>query len=216
MEKTDKPLSDLRVDYTRETLDKCDVAGDPISQFEKWFAEACAARLAEPNAMILATADASGRPSTRTVLLKGIDARGFSFFTNYESQKAAEIAAQSSVAATILWLELQRQVNIRGRTERTSRDESEAYFRLRPYRSQIAAHASQQSAVIPSRGWLENRFEELTRQFPEGQVPLPKNWGGYRIIPEAVEFWQGRPSRLHDRLRYVREDSAWRIERLSP
>jgi pyridoxamine 5'-phosphate oxidase len=209
-------IADLRIEYSLASLDEKDVAPDPILQFEKWFAEAQAAQLLEPNAMVLATVDAGGWPSTRAILLKGIDSRGLAFFTNYESAKGIDMESCPHVAATFLWLELQRQVNIRGTVERTSREEAEEYFSSRPYRSQLSAHASRQSAVIPNRAWLETRVAEMERRYPEAAVPLPAHWGGYRIIPHAIEFWQGRQSRLHDRIRYTRADDSWRVERLSP
>jgi len=164
--------------------------------------------------------NAAGQPSSRTLLLKGIDGRGFTFFTNYESQKGKELAENPRAAITFLWKELERQVNIRGIIEKTAADESDAYFRIRPYASQLGAHASTQSAVIHNRHWLEERFAELQKQYPEGsEVPRPEHWGGYRLIPDTVEFWQGRPSRLHDRIVYQREpakESGWSLWRLSP
>ena len=210
-------LADLRVDYALAVLDERDVAPDPLAQFHKWFAEARGAQLTEPNAMVLATVDADGRPSTRTVLLKALDATGFTFFTNYGSHKGRDMAANAEVAATFPWLDLQRQVHVYGRCEKATLDESEAYFQTRPYLSQLGAHVSEQSAVIPSRMWLEERMAEVAARFPEGRVPIPPNWGGYRIVPRVIEFWQGRRSRLHDRVRYTRDaDDAWKIERLSP
>jgi pyridoxamine 5'-phosphate oxidase len=216
MESPSKSLADLRVEYSRAVLDENVVAPDPIVQFEKWFADARSAQVPEPNAMVLATCALGHGPSTRTVLLKGLDDGRFVFFTNYESEKAAAMAACPQVAATFLWLELQRQVNIRGTVERTSREVAAAYFTTRPHESQLGAHASNQSAVIPNRAWLETRFAEAAKRFPPGTVPLPPNWGGFRIVPSVIEFWQGRPSRLHDRIRYTRHATSWRIERLAP
>jgi pyridoxamine 5'-phosphate oxidase len=215
---TPPSIADLRQDYTLASLLEKDAPADPLAFFSQWFEDARRADIIEPNAMTLATLSADQQLTTRTVLLKGLDATGFVFYTNYESTKASAIEQHPQVAVTFLWKEIQRQVNLTGRVERVSREESDAYFHTRPYRSQLGAHTSCQSQVIPDRAWLEERFAELEARFPEGQVPLPENWGGYRIIPQSLEFWQGRRSRLHDRLRYRRAASAepWIIERLSP
>ena len=209
-------LAELRQEYTLAGLNESDLAPDPFAQFQKWLADAMAAQLAEPNAMVLATVAPDGQPSTRTVLLKALDARGFSFFTNYESRKARELAENPRASLTFPWHALERQVNIEGRVSKLPRAEAEAYFKLRPRGSRLGAWASSQSQVIHGRGPLEARMKELEAQYPE-EIPLPPNWGGYVLAPERIEFWQGRPSRLHDRLRYTRQpDGSWKIERLSP
>jgi len=216
---TPESLAALRVDYAMSELDERFVQPDPLAQFGNWLAEARAAQVTEPNAMVVATVSADGRPSTRTVLLKALDASGLTFFTNYESRKARDLTGNPQVAATFLWADLQRQVHVHGVAEKTSFADSEAYFQTRPYLSQLGAHASPQSAVLPSREWLEQRFAELERLFPKGRVPVPPHWGGYRIVPSMMEFWQGRRNRLHDRVRYTRvagQPGGWKIERLSP
>ncbi|HZD69106.1 MAG TPA: pyridoxamine 5'-phosphate oxidase [Actinomycetes bacterium] len=202
---------------TLPTLDETGVDADPIVQFGRWFDDARAAGLVEPEAMTLATTGREGRPSARMVLLKGFDQRGFVFYTNYSSRKSRELATNPAAALVFWWPPpLQRQVRIEGVVERVSREESEAYFRTRPFGSQLGAWASNQSEVIPGRDVLEKRLEELGARYAGGEVPLPPFWGGYRLAPDVIEIWQGRPNRLHDRLRYQRDGVGWKLERLSP
>jgi pyridoxamine 5'-phosphate oxidase len=210
-------LADLRREYALAGLHERGLDPDPLRQFQKWFDEALAAELCEPNAMILATVAPDGQPSTRTVLMKGVDARGFSFYTNYESRKARELAANPRAALTFPWHALERQVNIAGRVTKLPREDSETYFKIRPRGSRLGAWASRQSEVIASREVLEQRMAQFDAQHPGEDIPLPPNWGGFVLAPESIEFWQGRPSRLHDRLRYSRQaDGLWKIDRLSP
>jgi pyridoxamine 5'-phosphate oxidase len=210
-------LADLRREYTQRGLSEAEVDADPFKQFQLWFSEAVAAQLVEPNAMTLATASREGKPSARVVLLKGFNARGFVFYTNYESRKGQELAENSWAALVFFWAELARQVRIEGRVEQCSAEESDAYFRSRPLGSRLGAWASQQSQVISSREVLEQRLEDLMGEYANGNVPRPPYWGGYRLSPTSFEFWQGRPNRLHDRLRYDRlDDGSWLLERLSP
>jgi pyridoxamine 5'-phosphate oxidase len=209
----------LRKFYEDARLDEDDLAADPLSQFDAWFAEAVGAELPEPNAMILATVNADGTPSTRTVLLKGYGPEDFRFFTNHGSRKARAIAGNPHVSLLFPWHPLRRQVIVEGTAERLSREESAAYFRTRPHGSQLGAWASERQSAVVGRAELESRYAELARRWPD-EVPLPDFWGGYRVVPSSVEFWQGRPNRMHDRLRYRRPNTAeldkWVVERLSP
>lgn len=211
-------IANLRRDYSLAGLSEQDLAADPVAQFQKWFQQALAAEIAEPNAMVLATVAPAGQPSTRVVLLKAVDVRGFSFFTNYESRKGRELAANSRASLTFPWIALERQICITGSISKLSREESAAYFKLRPRASRLGAWASpKQSEVVADRAVLETRMKQLEAQYPGEDVPLPPYWGGYVLAPVEIEFWQGRPSRLHDRLRYARQaDGSWKIERLSP
>lgn len=210
-------IADLRREYTLRGLTEDDVAADPLTQFRVWFDQALAAQVIEPNAMTLATVAADGQPSARIVLLKAFDERGFVFYTNYESRKGVELAAHPRVALIFYWPDLERQVRVEGQAERVTSDESDAYFMSRPEGSRLGAWASPQSRVIAGRDVLEQRLRELQAEFHERQVPRPPHWGGYRVVPQMVEFWQGRPSRLHDRLRYVQQNGdSWRVERLAP
>jgi pyridoxamine 5'-phosphate oxidase len=206
----------MRKEYAREALAEADLDADPVVQFGRWFEQAEQAGLLEPTAMTLATATPDGRPSARMVLLRGFDQRGFCFYSNYDSRKGAELAANPLAALVFWWGELERQVRIEGRVERTSRSESEAYFHTRPAGSQLSAAASPQSQVIGGRAVLEEWVARLATDYQDGEVPLPGFWGGFRLAHEVVEFWQGRPNRLHDRLRYRRAGGRWRIERLAP
>jgi pyridoxamine 5'-phosphate oxidase len=210
-------VDERRKDYQRFNLREEDVDPDPIRQFAAWFEEASLSEVPEVNAMALATATSDGRPSVRLVLLRGFDERGFTFFTNYESRKARELDENPRAALVMFWHELERQVRIEGRVERASDEESDRYFHGRPEGSRIGAWASPQSRVIPGREALEALYREVMARYPEGAIPRPTNWGGYRVIPESIEFWQGRPNRLHDRLHYARRpEGGWLIERLAP
>ena len=207
----------MRRSYDRAGLDERDLAPTWLAQLERWLEEAVGAGVVEPNAMVLATADPQARPSARTVLLKAVDERGLTVFTNLESRKAREALANPYAALVIPWIELQRQVVVAGGVVPVGDAEADAYFATRPHGSKLGALASPQSRVIPSREVLERAREELARRFPPGTaVPRPAHWGGLRVVPDSVEFWQGRPDRLHDRLRFRREGEAWVVERLAP
>lgn len=210
-------IAALRHDYVAHGLRRADLDPDPIKQFANWFGEAAAAEIRDVNAMTLSTVDADGKPDARIVLLKAISDRGFVFFTNYNGAKSRQLDANPHAALTFYWVQLERQIRVRGIVEKTSRAESEEYFRSRPLGSQLGAWASEQSQVIGDRGALEARLAEVTARFEGAEVPLPEHWGGYRVRPAEIEFWQGRTSRLHDRFRYSRQaDDSWQIERLAP
>ena len=210
-------VSDLRRSATGPTLERSDLDEDPIIQFGHWFREACDSDRMDPNAMTLSTVDAENRPASRTVLLKYFDERGFVFFTNLESSKAGHIAVNANVALLFFWRELGRQVSIRGGAERIPTTETLKYFATRPRGSQIGAWVSSQSSIISTRSLLEAKFEELKQKFRDKDIPLPSFWGGYRVAPLEIEFWQGRENRLHDRFVYTRQDNdRWRIDRLAP
>ena len=213
---TTRALADLRREYALSELHESEVDADPVRQFERWFADAQAAAVPEPNAMTLATATPDGMPSARVVLLKGVDARGFVFYTDYRSAKGRELDANPRAALCFLWKEIERQVRITGAVQHVAHEESEAYYRSRPLGSRYGAWASTQSSVLADREALMASLARAESRFPDADPPLPPHWGGYRVTPAEVEFWQGRPSRLHDRLRYRLEGTVWVIERLSP
>ncbi|WP_046778742.1 pyridoxamine 5'-phosphate oxidase [Streptomyces yangpuensis] len=207
----------MRKQYRSEIVHEESLAGEPMEQFARWFQQAADSHLFEPNAMVVSTATSDGRPSSRTVLLKQFDSRGFVFFTNYASRKGRELAENPQVALLFPWHPIARQVIVTGTAARIGRDETAAYFRSRPHGSQLGAWASEQSSVIGSRAELDRRYAELAERYPEGeQVPVPPEWGGLRVVPQEVEFWQGHENRLHDRLHYVLEGEKWRLERLCP
>ena len=210
-------LTGLRNEYAARGLRRADLHPDPLHQFGAWFAAALGADIREVNAMTLATATSDGKPSARIVLLKGFDEQGFAFFTNYDSEKGRELEANPFAALVFYWTQLERQVRITGAVEKTSREDSAAYFHSRPVGSRLGAWASRQSEVIDARQVLEARLMEMTERYEGGDVPLPPHWGGYRVKPESFEFWQGRPNRLHDRFRYSRQaNGTWLIDRLAP
>jgi pyridoxamine 5'-phosphate oxidase len=209
-------FDELRRDYARKGLHENDLHADPIKQFHSWLQEALVSEVPEPYAMTLATCTPDGWPSARIVLLRGLDDRGFTFFTNYEGRKSRELEANPRAALVFSWTELERQVRIEGTVARATAEESDAYFRNRPRGSQLGSWASQQSEVIAGREVLEQRMAELEQQYAGQDVPRSPLWGGYRVTPAVLEFWQGRPNRLHDRFRYRRSDAGWCIERLAP
>lgn len=218
-EATSGPMSsyaELRKEYSVSGLNEKDLAKDPFRQFEKWFQEAEGAKLPEPNAMVLCTCSRAARPSARTVLLKALDGRGFVFFTNYESRKGRDIAETGLASLVFPWIALERQVIVEGTLAKISREESEVYFHSRPRASQLSTWASPQSSIVPSRSVLDEALKSFEKKYAGSEVPVPPSWGGYRLAPESVEFWQGRRGRLHDRLRYRRSQEGWSIERLAP
>ena len=216
MELTKETIQNLRQDYRAAELDESDVAKNPIKQFELWFADAMKAQLYEPNVMTLATADKSGKPNARIVLLKGFDEHGFSFYTNYLSQKGKEMKKNPQACLVFFWAELERQVRIEGKVEKLDKEASEKYFHSRPKGSQIGAIASPQSQVIANRTLLETKVEELNQTYQDKTIPKPAHWGGYIVKPTSIEFWQGRSSRLHDRIKYDLINGKWQTTRLAP
>jgi pyridoxamine 5'-phosphate oxidase len=213
-----RSLAELRQEYSLGGLSEEQAGDDPLALFQRWFEEALAAGLPEPNAMVLATAAPDGKPSARMVLLKGFDERGFTFFTSYRSRKARELSANPQAALVFPWHALERQVRVEGIVELTSTEESDEYFRTRPLGSRLGAWASEQSAVIPDRAYLERLHVEMMARYPDGNIPRPPHWGGYRLVPFVFEFWQGRPNRLHDRIQFSRNrvSAPWQRCRLAP
>lgn len=209
-------ISSIRKDYQLKSLSEQDVAKDPFDQFSQWWKEALQSEIDEVNAMTLATVDQRNRPTARIVLLKDFNSFGFVFYTNYESDKGVQIESNPYASLVFFWKELERQVRIEGKCERVASSESDAYFKSRPTGSQIGAAASPQSNIISDRSILTDKVEALKNQYPNGDIPRPSHWGGYRLIPETIEFWQGRSSRLHDRIKYIKEGATWKIVRLAP
>lgn len=209
-------VADLRKEYTKAELTEKSVNSNPIAQFDSWFQEALKSEINEPNAMALSTVNRENQPSQRTVLLKAYDEKGFVFYTNYSSRKAEEIEGNPKVSLIFPWYELERQVIIQGLAEKVSKTESLNYFLSRPKGSQLGAWVSRQSSVISSRSILEMKLNEMKSKFKDGKIPLPEFWGGFRVVPHAIEFWQGRSNRLHDRIKYIRESDRWDIRRLAP
>lgn len=216
MEDLRKYINTLRHDFSRERLDEKDVDKHPVTQFSKWFREAVDAKVNEPNAMTVSTVSPAGKPSSRILLLRNFDENGFVFYTNYKSRKGEEIAENPNAALLFFWPELERQVRIEGVLVKQTPEESDLYFNSRPRTSKLGAWTSSQSKVISSRKVLDEEYEKLSAKYPDEHVPRPDYWGGYILKPEAVEFWQGRPSRLHDRILYTLENGSWKIERLAP
>lgn len=211
----EKELQNLRRQYSKSTLSTSSVSKDPFKQFDKWFSEVLNSGFLEPNAMTLATADKNGKPSARIVLLKGVDEKGFIFYTNYKSKKGNDLENNPFASLLFYWDKLERQIRIEGRTEKVTKEESDAYFQTRPYKSRIGAWASKQSTIIESRNVIVKEFLKYMVKY-RNHVPLPDVWGGYRLIPESFEFWQGRPNRLHDRIKYTLTKKGWKAERLAP
>jgi pyridoxamine 5'-phosphate oxidase len=209
-------ISSIRKDYQLQSLSESDVKQNPIEQFGKWWDEAVASEIDEVNAMTLATVNAEGRPSARIVLLKGFDEKGFVFYTNYESNKGEQLSVNPYASLVFFWKELERQVRIEGTCEKVSEQESDDYFHSRPIGSQLGACASPQSSIIESRSVIENNLEKLQDQYKDIKIPRPAHWGGFRVVPHAIEFWQGRSSRLHDRIKFLKENQSWKIVRLAP
>ena len=210
-------IADLRQEYSNQTLLEEDVAHNPIDQFQKWWQQVIDSQVVEPNAMTLATASSDGMPSARIVLLKGFDSNGFVFYTNYKSYKALQLEENPKACLVFFWKELERQVRIIGLVKKISEKESDKYFHSRPLGSQVGAAASPQSQVIPNRSWIDEEYKKLLAKYKDGIMPKPSHWGGYRVQPVIIEFWQGRPSRLHDRIQYtLQEGGEWKIERLAP
>jgi pyridoxamine 5'-phosphate oxidase len=210
-------VADLRREYSAESLLESDVAANPVDQFEKWWLQVLKSQVVEPNAMTIATASQDGMPSARVVLLKGFDHNGFVFYTNYQSFKGQQLEENPRACLVFFWKELERQVRITGLVRKTGNEESDAYFLSRPEGSQVGAWASPQSTVVPGREWLDEQYLAKMEEFKTKLLTRPPHWGGYRVQPIIVEFWQGRPSRLHDRIQYsLQEDGSWKIERLAP